>query len=124
MPFIRKNKKNSLFVWNETDTSLLKQVFNKIKEETLLHYPDFSKEFVLETDACDIGCGAVLKQENNLIGFFGFKFNPSERNYTIMEKEALGITRSIQHFRTLIFNSKIIVKTDNANNIFMQNYFV
>lgn len=43
-------------------------------------------------------------------------------NYTIAEKEMLAVVKSILNFRNIIFGSRIIVKTDNKNNIFPGNY--
>lgn len=39
-------------------------------------------------------------------------------NYTTVEKETLAIIKAIKHFKTIIFNSHITIKTDNANLIF------
>jgi hypothetical protein len=53
-------KKGAPFVWtSETDTAfqILKQ---KLVEAPVLKLPDFNKTFTIDTDACDIGVGAVL----------------------------------------------------------------
>ncbi|WVZ89845.1 hypothetical protein U9M48_036199 [Paspalum notatum var. saurae] len=58
-------KKGSVFVWSrEVDMAfqLLKQ---KLVEAPVLVVLDFSKPFVLETNACDLGVGAVLMQEGH-----------------------------------------------------------
>jgi hypothetical protein len=56
--------------WN----SAAQESFEKLKEAMIttlvLAYPNFSKEFIIETDACDIGIGAVLSQDGHPIAYF------------------------------------------------------
>eukprot|EP00477_Mikrocytos_mackini_P000223 GAHX01000236.1.p1 GENE.GAHX01000236.1~~GAHX01000236.1.p1 ORF type:complete len:505 (+),score=69.11 GAHX01000236.1:395-1909(+) len=72
----------------------------------------------MECDACDTGLGSVLYQENKLIGFYSYKFTPTESSYTIVEKELLGILKSLEHFRNIVFSSHVNIFTDNANLLF------
>ena len=69
----------------------------------LLVYPDFTKNFVLETDASDSGLGAVLaqKKENGLvtpITFASRTLQKHEQHYGVTELEALGVIWATKHF--------------------------
>lgn len=115
----KKLEEKVKFEWYEKDSNIIKAILSEIKQETLLKYPDLNKNFVIETDASDIAMGAVLFQENKIVGLYSSKYGKSEKNYTSMEKETLAIIKAVNHFKPIIFNAKIIIKTDNSNLIFL-----
>ena len=63
--------------------------------EPILQYPDFSKPFVLTTDASNFAIGAVLSQgkigSDLPIAYASRALNASETNYSTIEKELLAI---------------------------------
>ena len=62
-------KKKDSFVWTE-DVII---AFNKLKQalisSSILILPDFTKTFVVETDASGLGIGVVLMQDNHPIAY-------------------------------------------------------
>ena len=53
--------------------------FNEIKrviaKNVLLAYPDFSKPFIIHTDASRFALGAVISQNSRPLAFFSCKLN-------------------------------------------------
>lgn len=66
---------------------------------------DFQKEFVLTTDASNECCiGSVLSQRDEtdkrmMIHVFSEKLSRIQMNYSITDKELLGVVRSIEYFK-------------------------
>ena len=110
--------KNARFKWKESYSKKLKEIENEIKKETLISYPDFEKPFSLQCDASLTGAGAVLFQEQKILGFFSYLWKKHELSYSITEKEAFCMVKAIIHFNTFIFGSDIKVFTDSNNATF------
>ena len=83
--------------------------------EVLCAYPDFSKPFVVHTEARKTQIGAVISQEGKPIAFFSRKLNKAQLNYTVTEKEILSIIETIKEFRNILLGHKVIVHTDHKN---------
>ena len=84
----------------------------------VLQSPDFSRPFVLQTDASDRGVGAVLAQwdENNCdhpVAYFSCKLRPCEQRYSTVEKECLAICLAVEAFRVYLLGRQFHVQTDH-----------
>lgn len=84
------------------------KIFNEaLTSHPRLRYPDFSLPFVLYTDVCDTGIGAVLAQDGpngeRTIAYARKSLKPNEMNYAMIEKEALAIVWGVKYFRHYLF---------------------
>ena len=95
------------------------KAFDKIKmvlsKETLLRYPDFSKEFEIHTDASQLQIGAVIAQEGKPIAFYSRRLTDCQTRYTTTERELLAILETLKEFRNILLGQKIVVHTDHKN---------
>ncbi|CAK1604350.1 unnamed protein product [Parnassius mnemosyne] len=68
---------------------------NRLCKTSILGYPDAGKEFIVDTDASDIGLGGVLSQRNGdqeiVIAYFSKSFSKPERNYCVTRRELLAV---------------------------------
>ena len=74
------------------------------RKSHVLKSSDFDKPFILQTDASDLGLGAVLLLQGEdgnlyLISYFSRKLLERERSYAVPEKEALSIFWSLNLLR-------------------------
>jgi hypothetical protein len=60
--YIIAKKKDAKYVWGEEQEIAFQTLKEKLKSQPILQYPDFSKEFILPTDASNDGARAVLSQ--------------------------------------------------------------
>ena len=100
----------------------------------ILRQPDYSKQFLLATDASAYSVGAVLLQEGEIhpktkkptqhpIAYYSATFTPTEHNYDIYERELLAVLKALQHWRPHLAATEIpvIVLMDHANLMFWKN---
>jgi hypothetical protein len=93
--------------------------FTTLKEALIsalvLALPDFSVQFVLETDACDHGIGAVLLQNDHPLAFVSKALGPRNRGLSTYEKEYMAVLLAVQQWRSYLQHSEFLIKTDHAN---------
>ena len=81
----------------------------------MLAYPNFSKKFVIHTDASDRQLGAVISQDNKPIAFYSRKLNSDQRLYTTTKRELLSNVETLKEFKTILLGYKIEIFTDHKN---------
>ena len=105
------------FLWSNAQQQSFESLQNNLMHPPILQFPDFSKEFVIVTDACDIGIGSCLLQSHNgkyhPIAYHSRKLKPAEINYSVTDRESLAVIDALRHFRYIIFGGKITVFTDH-----------
>ena len=100
----------------------------KIKEDLLLSFPDFSagaSPLELFVDASDIGAGACLTQQQDgdvrVIAFASMTFNVAERRYSVIEKELAGLRWGVKSFRPFLIGTEFLLYTDHQPLIYLNN---
>ena len=92
----------------------------------ILQIPDWSKPFVLETDASKYASGAVLMQEDingdlKSCGFISKGFNPAEWCYQIYDRELLAIIRALKTWRHYLEGPELLIRCDHKNLTYFKN---
>ena len=108
-------------VWMERHQKAVETLLDHLVSPPALGYPDFSKSFVLHTDASQEGLGAVLYQKQDgkiwVIGYGSWSLTKAEKNYFLHsgKLEFLALKWAIcEHFRDYLYHaSDFIVYTDN-----------
>ncbi|KAJ9508757.1 hypothetical protein QJQ45_028059 [Haematococcus lacustris] len=99
--------------------------FNALKEALcsapVLALPDFTKAFVVCTDASLLGTGGVLMQEGRPIAYTSKKLSPAETRYTTGEQELLAIVRAVREWRCYLDGAvDVTIETDHNPLIYLQ----
>ncbi|QBP37036.1 putative RdRP [Lampyris noctiluca errantivirus 1] len=110
-------KNNKIDITNEEYLQCFKTCKNLLTNSPILQYPDFTKEFILTTDASNYALGAVLSQNINgkdlPIAYASRTLNEHEINYSTIEKELLAIIWGTKYFRPYLYGVKFIIRTDH-----------
>ena len=95
----------------------------------VLAYPDYTKPFIVETDASDKGLGAVLSQKQDgklrVIAYASRGLRGAElnmENYSSMKLELLALKWAVaDKFREYLLGSEFVVYTDNNPLTYLQS---
>ena len=119
-PLTDLTKKNQVFVWTDAAQKAFDEVKDRLTSAPVLITANFDKPFIISCDACKIGIGGVLAQEDEEgnerpIAYFSHKLNKAQQNYSITELECLAAILSIEHFREYVECHTFRVITDHAS---------
>lgn len=122
-PLNKLTRKNATFHWSEECQNSFILLKKALISPNILQYPDFSKEFILVTDASNVACGAVLCQNFNgielPIAYASRTFTKGESHKPTILKELTAIHWAIRYFRCYLYGQKFLVKSDHRPLVYL-----
>ena len=117
-PLLSLTRKNADWDWDEQQKNAFQTIKATIANTTALSIFDNKKDTEIQTDASNTGLGAVLLQKDNdgemqVIAFASRTLTPAERNYSILEKEALAIVFAVQRWKVFLWGRFFRIITDH-----------
>jgi hypothetical protein len=108
-------KKGTLFVWTDATETAFQALKQALISAPVLALPDFSQQFIVETDACDVGIGAVLSQKGHPLAYVSRSLGPRNKGLSVYEKEYLAILLAVQQWRSYLQVGEFVIKTDHKS---------
>lgn len=105
--------KQGNFIWNVAASTAFENLKLAITEAPVLALPDFSKEFIVETDASSGGIGAVLVQDSRPIAFYSQGLSERNKALSVYERELLALVSAVQKWRPYLLGRHFVIKTDH-----------
>ncbi|KAL8137446.1 LOW QUALITY PROTEIN: hypothetical protein V2J09_003447 [Rumex salicifolius] len=101
------------FLWTDAANQSFLSLKHLMSSTLVLRLPDFSLPFVLETDACNIGIGAVLMQQGHPIAYISQALHGSNLLLATYEKELLAILLAVDKWRHYLEGAHFYIRTDH-----------
>ena len=95
-PLHKLTERNAIFKWSLECENAFSTLRFKLTTTPVLAYPDFSQQFILDTDANNMAIEAVLSQiggdgQEHVIAYGSRLLTKSERQYCVMRRELLAV---------------------------------
>ncbi|XP_058788145.1 uncharacterized protein LOC131662390 [Vicia villosa] len=103
------------FKWSPEADTAFTTLKKKMTETPVLALPDFSKLFVLETDASAVAIGAVLSQDNHPLAFFSKKMCNRMQVSSVYVREMYAITEAVKKWRQYLIGRHFHIFTDQKS---------
>jgi transposase InsO family protein len=100
--------------WGDKEETAFEEIKRRLCDQpVVLRLPIQGVEFEISTDASDLGLGAILSQDGQVVEYASRRLNDAERNYSTTEKELLAIVWAVEKWRQYLFAHSFTVITDH-----------
>jgi hypothetical protein len=113
--------KKKEFEWTDQATAAFAGLKQAMMTTPVLRLPDFQQQFVVETDACDLGIGAVLMQEHHPIAFLSKPLSKQHLSLSIYDKEFLALIMAVERWRPYLQRAEFLIKTDHQSLCYLDD---
>ena len=103
-PLHRLTQNTASFAWTSACQDAFPELCRRLCSAPVLAYPNFSRQFILDTDASDVGIGAVLSQLDDegrewVVAYGSRTLSKAERRYCVTLTELLAVVVFTQQYR-------------------------
>lgn len=103
------------FQWSVEASKVFEKLKGAMCSMPVLRLPDFTKSFVVETDASGACIGAVLSQDDRPIPYISKGFSSQGRVKSVYERELLAIVFAVTKWRHYLTGHKFTIRTDQKS---------
>ena len=126
-PLHRLTEQGVPFKWTDSCQEAFDQLRARLCSSPVLAYPDFSKPFILDTDASDVGISGVLSQldsegRERVIAFGSRLLTKPERQYCVTRRELLAVVTFIRQYRPYLICRRFTLRTDHGSLTWLRNF--
>lgn len=108
-------RKGVPFCWTPEAESAFQVLKVALVTAPVLSLPDFSKQFIVETDASDFGIGAVLIQGDHPLAFVSKPLGPKMKGLSTFEKEYMAILLAVEKWRSYLQHAEFLIHNDHSS---------
>jgi hypothetical protein len=92
------------FKWTPVEQKAFEELKLRLVEAPVLHHPDTTKKFIIETDASNFAYGSVLSQVQDdgklhPVAYLSHSFTSTERDWKVYDRELYAIVASLKEWR-------------------------
>lgn len=91
-----------MFQWTDDCVSSFSRLRSVLVAAPVLAYPESTKTFIIDTDASNVGLGAVLSQEGlhgeQVVAYYSHSLGKPEKNYCVTRRELWAVVMGLRHF--------------------------
>ena len=111
-------KKNVRFRWGPDQDKAFKQLKERLTTAPILGMPRDEGTYILDTDASNVGLGAVLSQEQDgqevVLAYASRTLSRAERNYDVTRRELLAVVYGLKVYRQYLLGRRFMIRTDHS----------
>ncbi|KAF3658968.1 hypothetical protein FXO38_12900 [Capsicum annuum] len=117
-PLTNLLKKNA-FSWSSDAEAAFQELKTAMSTAPVFALANFSKTFVIETDACTRGIGEVLMQQGRPLAYFSKALALKHLGLSTYEKEFLAVFSAVDRWRHYLQGAHFIIRTDHHSLKFL-----
>lgn len=107
--------KKKSFCWDATAETTFLTLKQAMVNTPVLALPNFQLPFVVETDACAMGIGAILMQQGHPIAYLSKSLGPQNQHLSIYEKELSAVIMAVDKWRSYLQRGPFLIITDHKS---------
>lgn len=116
-PIQRLLQKGNKFIWSTACDESFIRINQCMIDDPVVRMPNLDLPFIVKTDACGQGIGALLLQEDvkgrYVVEFASKAFTDTQKRYPVIEQEATAIMFALERWTHYLLGSKFTLETDH-----------
>ena len=123
--FLKKTSPDNI-PWTDTTLDIFNTLRKILIQQPVLQLPNMNLPFTLQTDASNVGLGAVLLQANQNdpemhfpVAYASRLLRKAEKNYSTIEKEGLSVYWALQKFHLYLYGRTFVLRTDHRPLLYL-----